>query len=205
MIFNLLNTQFLIFYILFFVPSLVIHEFSHALIAYRLGDPTAKNMGRLSLNPLVHLDIFGTLAIFLIGFGWAKPVPINPYNFQNVRRDSSLVSLAGPIANLIIAGICLLLFRFLGLDYNSLLFNVISIIMQVNIILGIFNLIPLGPLDGFKIVSGLLPTNLAIQWEEANQYTYILLIILLILPIGGQTVIGRILETISNFAWQIIF
>jgi Zn-dependent protease len=204
MFFNLLNTQAILFYILFFIPSLTIHEFSHGFIAYKLGDNTAKSMGRLTLNPLAHLDLIGTIAIFLIGFGWAKPVPINPYNFKNIRRDTALVSLAGPASNFIMAGVSILLLNIFGLSSNTLLFNILAAFAQINIILGLFNLLPLGPLDGFKIVSGFLPTELAIKWEETQQLTYILLIIFLILPINGQTIVSYILDLASNLFWNAI-
>ncbi len=204
MLSNIFDLQFIIFYVLFFVPSLVIHEFSHAFTAYKLGDNTAKDMGRLTLNPLVHLDLFGTLAIFLIGFGWAKPVPINPYNFKNIRRDTALVSLAGPLSNFLIGGFGLLIL-YLGFGQNIPLLSLLLVpLIQINFILGIFNLIPLGPLDGFKIVSGLLPTELAVQWEHANQLSFILLFILLFLPINGSTLVDQIINLISHFIFSAI-
>lgn len=188
-----LNTALIIPYILFFIPALIIHEFSHAYVAYKLGDPTPKAMGRLTLNPFVHLDLVGTLAIFLIGFGWAKPVPINPYNFKNIRRDTALVSLAGPGANFILAIIGLFILYLIGNNWF------LEPFILINIVLGTFNLIPLGPLDGFKIISGILPTKMSIQWEESSRLTYILLIILLILPINGQTIISMYLQTVLIF------
>ena len=188
-----LNTALIIPYILFFIPALIIHEFSHAYVAYKLGDPTPKAMGRLTLNPLAHLDLVGTLAIFLIGFGWAKPVPINPYNFKNIRRDTALVSLAGPGANFILAIIGLFILYLIGNNWF------LEPFILINIVLGTFNLIPLGPLDGFKILSGILPPKMAIQWEESSQLTYILLIILLIVPINGQTIISMYLQIVLNF------
>ncbi|KKP69474.1 hypothetical protein A2X44_03005 [candidate division CPR3 bacterium GWF2_35_18] len=187
-----LNTALIIPYILFFIPALIIHEFSHAYIADKLGDPTPKAMGRLTINPFAHLDLVGTLAIFLIGFGWAKPVPINPYNFKNIRRDTALVSLAGPAANFALAILGLIILYFIGNNWF------LEPFILINIVLGTFNLIPLGPLDGFKIVSGILPTKMAIQWEESSKLTYILLIILLILPINGQTVISMYLQIILD-------
>ena len=197
----------LLFYILFFIPALTIHECAHAFMANKLGDPTAKNMGRLTLNPLAHLDLFGTLAILLIGFGWAKPVQINPYNFGNIRRDSALVALAGPASNMLIAAIVILILRILpyNLSQESLLGSIGIIFAEINIILAVFNLIPLGPLDGFKIVSGLLPTELAQKWEESNQLSYIALIILLFLPIQGQTLVSMLINKISSFIWMLIF
>lgn len=184
------DPKYLIAYIVFFIPALVFHEFSHAIVADRLGDPTPKKMGRLTLNPLSHLDLLGTLSLFLVGFGWAKPVPINPYNFKNIRRDTALVSFAGPIANFILALLGIAFLNFVG--YNLL----IEGFTLINITLGTFNLLPLGPLDGFKIIAGIIPAKLATQWEEANGLTYVLLIILLIIPINGQTVISTFLQAV---------
>ena len=204
MFFNFLNPQFILFYILFFIPSLVIHEFSHAFAAYKLGDPTAKNSGRLSLNPLVHLDLLGTISILLIGFGWAKPVPINPYNFDKPRRDSAITSFAGPLSNITIAIIGIIIINILSISSSSFLFAIISIFIQINIILAVFNLIPLGPLDGFKIVSGILPPRLAMQWEEALNQTYLLLLVFLILPINGQTIVSHLIEAVNSLVWMLV-
>ena len=133
--------------------------------------------------------------------------PINPYNFGNIRRDSALVALAGPASNMLIAAIVILILRILpyNLSQESLLGSIGIIFAEINIILAVFNLIPLGPLDGFKIVSGLLPTELAQKWEESNQLSYIALIILLFLPIQGQTLVSMLINKISSFIWMLIF
>ena len=160
------------------VLSISVHEFSHAFVANALGDDTAKKMGRMTLNPGAHLDPVGTLFLLLLGFGWGKPVPFNPINLKNPRRDSALVSLAGPVSNLILAIVLSLILKFTPVD------GIFSVFLYTatfyNLILGFFNLIPLGPLDGNKIVFGFLPNKLAIQWLEFQRYgTFILLFLIL--------------------------
>ncbi|HOD01578.1 MAG TPA: site-2 protease family protein [bacterium] len=160
------------------IVSISIHEFSHAFVANALGDSTAKKGGRLTLNPKAHLDPIGMLFLLLLGFGWGKPVPFDPNNLKNPRRDSALVSLAGPASNLILAVIISLILKLAKAD------NIFGLFLYMtafyNLILGFFNLIPLGPLDGNKIVFGFLPGRLAIQWMEFQKYgTYILLFLII--------------------------
>lgn len=145
----------LFFIILIF--SIVIHEYSHGYAAYKLGDPTAKNMGRLTLNPIAHLDLFGSLLVPILMymttgfvFGWAKPVPYNPYFLRNQKYGPAIVAIAGPSANLSTALVFGILFRFLPLEGFTL-------IVLINIILAIFNLVPIPPLDGSKILFALIP------------------------------------------------
>jgi len=138
--------------------ALSFHEYSHGRVAYALGDPTAQRAGRLTLNPLAHLDPIGTIAIFIVHIGWAKPVPVNPNNFSNPRKDMVLVSLAGPASNLLlalIAGVLLKGLTFAGLKLSTPWMMVLYT-MDINIILMVFNLIPLPPLDGSKILFGLV-------------------------------------------------
>lgn len=160
------------------IVSICIHEFSHALAAYKLGDPTAKYLGRLTLNPKAHLDPVGTLFLLFVGFGWGKPVPFNPLNLKNPKRDAALISLAGPASNFILAVILSLPFKYLGI--NSLTGVFLGLTILYNLTLGFFNLIPFGPLDGNKIVYGFLPYNLSVQWEDFQRYgTYILMFLVL--------------------------
>lgn len=160
--------------VLFF--CLPIHEFAHGFVADKLGDPTARAMGRLDLNPFAHLDIIGSLAIILFGFGWAKPVPVNPRNFKNPKRDWALVSVAGPVANIIMALIFMIITKiiyrlggFMNQNALSILISIFSYITLVNISLAVFNLIPIPPLDGSKIIGALLPAriyNTILQYER---------------------------------------
>ncbi|OGC78402.1 MAG: hypothetical protein A2145_01760 [candidate division Zixibacteria bacterium RBG_16_40_9] len=147
--------------------SLTIHEYAHAWSANRLGDPTAKELGRLTLNPLAHIDFLGILMLYLVHLGWAKPVPVNPYNLKNPRRDMMWVAAAGPISNIILAFILGLFIRSLshsGLSFDPNSFSGILIYMLVfgfliNLVLAFFNLLPIPPLDGSKILRGFLPAR----------------------------------------------
>jgi Zn-dependent protease len=152
---------------------LTIHEFAHGYTAYKLGDNTAKNMGRLSLNPLRHLDPFGAVCIVLFHFGWAKPVPINPRNFKNPKRDFAITAIMGPIANIIMAFISAFFYVMLvtvfkdtllgATAFGSILVTVVNFVYifhSINIGLGIFNLIPIPPLDGSRILNAILPSRI---------------------------------------------
>lgn len=139
--------------------ALSVHEYSHAQMAYFLGDPTAKYQGRLTINPLKHLDPFGTLMIFIIGFGWGKPVPFNPHNLRNQKWGPALVGLAGPLSNFIMALSVGLFLRFIELP-NPALVLFFSIFVWLNILLGVFNLLPIPPLDGSHIFFTILPSSL---------------------------------------------
>lgn len=178
-----------------------VHEFSHAYLADRLGDPTPRSQGRLSLNPLVHLDLVGTLALLLIGFGWGKPVEFDPYNLKSPRRDAAIISLAGPASNLALATLITVLGRLFipDLFFGALLVPVI----YINIILAIFNFVPISPLDGEKIVFGLLPRDLAYEFHSIMSRYGLLILILLILPFFGstppiQTLIGPVINFILH-------
>lgn len=160
------------------IVSICIHEFSHALAAFKLGDPTAKNLGRLTLNPKAHLDPVGTLFLVFLGFGWGKPVPFNPYNLKNPKRDSAIISLAGPLSNFILALVLALLIKLVGA--GSIFGAFLYLTILYNLMLGFFNLIPLGPLDRNKIVFGILPNQLAIQWLEIQRYGLYILLLLII-------------------------
>lgn len=156
------------------VLAISVHEAAHAYVATFLGDDTPRLQGRLTLNPKAHLDTWGTLLIIFIGIGWGKPVMFNPYNLRNPRRDTALISLAGPASNLIIAGLVAFITSFIpSLGAMAYLF------VFLNVALAIFNLIPIEPLDGFKVVSGILPQSLVMDWEETRKYGLIVLLILL--------------------------
>lgn len=169
--------------------AITVHEFAHGFIADKLGDPTPRMSGRLTFNPLAHLDPIGTLMLFIAHIGWAKPVPVNPNNFQNPRKDMLWVALAGPISNLISAFVFGMLLRgmlFFGLplftiEQLSLSIEVIQILVVFNIILAVFNTIPIFPLDGYRILTGLLPVQQAYGFSQFARYgPFILLGIILI-------------------------
>ena len=151
------------------IPAFTFHEFAHAWVAYRLGDPTAKNMGRLTLNPLKHLEVFGILMVLTVGFGWAKPVMVNPANLRNGRRDTALVAVAGPLTNLLLAVVLALLWRLVGVLDNRFVDDIVLTSIGLNVTLLFFNLIPLAPLDGFKAVVGWLPEGPSELWARTAQ------------------------------------
>ncbi len=172
-------------YIVLVLVMLPIHELAHAFIATKLGDDTARWHGRLTFNPFAHLDLWGTLMLVLFGFGYAKPVPVNPRNFRNPRRDMALVALAGPLSNLLMAVLVLLLFRllvFLAPASGAVLMigaTLVNIVAPINIGLAVFNLLPIPPLDGSRIFSAILPSRWAFWMAQHEHQIRILLIILL--------------------------
>lgn len=163
--------------------ALSFHEFAHAWAAYRLGDDTASLMGRLTLDPISHIDPFGLLCLLVTRrFGWAKPVPVNPNNFKDSRKGMMWVSLAGPVMNFTVAFITLLLTTLIvekfGLT-NQVMIQVLINIYSVNVGIGIFNLIPLPPLDGSKILAGFLPTKIYWKFLEIERYSQIIMLVLI--------------------------
>lgn len=186
----------LIVLILLLGVAFPIHELAHALTARQLGDDTSERLGRITLNPLAHLDPFGTLLFALTGFGWAKPVPVNTYRLRgNPRTSFAIVALAGPISNLLLAGLFALLFRltlsFAGRD--SLLTNVLlfafSVAVQLNIFLALFNLIPIPPLDGSRLLTALLPDQGQVWMDQLERYGFIILIALSATGVLGQLIV----------------
>lgn len=177
------------------IVSITIHEFSHALASDLLGDPTARSMGRLTLNPKAHLDPIGTLLLLLTGIGWGRPVPFNPLNLKNPKRDSAIIAFSGPLSNFILAVLVSLLLRFIGGTVAGFLYMVVF----YNLILGFFNLMPVNPLDGFKVVAGLLPQELFYQWMQIAPYgSYILLFLIL------SRTIGKILDPLVRFSLTLL-
>jgi len=193
----------LIISIICLVIAITIHEFSHALAADLLGDPTPRSQGRLSLNPLKHLDLLGTIMLFFVHFGWGKPVQIDPYNLKNPRKDELLIALAGPASNLILATLISISIHIFSLNDISII--LLSNLIQINVILAIFNLIPIPPLDGSKILLNLLPQDISSQWEEAfSKYGLILLLAFLFLPINGNTLVGITMTPIISFVLKLL-
>lgn len=170
-----------------FLFAMVIHEVAHGWVAYKLGDPTAKFSGRLTLNPVSHIDPIGTivlpLTLIIMGspfvFGWAKPVPINFMGLRNPKKDIIWVGAAGPLANMIFAFIAVALSRLFPIGNFPLLSDIFKLTILVNLILAAFNLIPIPPLDGSRILFGLLPPNLAMKYMRIEPYGFIVLFILL--------------------------
>ena len=155
--------------------SLSVHEFAHAWVSDKLGDPTAKHLGRVTLNPKAHIDPIGMLVLVVAGFGWGRPVPFNPLNLKYPKRDSALIALAGPASNFILAILVAIILKFV--TPNTLVAGALQLLVFYNLMLGVFNLMPFHPLDGFKIVGGLLPNNLAMQWYQMQPYGIIILIV----------------------------
>ncbi|NQU73675.1 MAG: site-2 protease family protein [Candidatus Omnitrophica bacterium] len=159
--------------------SVIAHEVAHGWVAYLFGDNTAKHSGRLTFNPAVHLDPMGTLALFFVGFGWAKPVPVNYANLKNFRLGLICVALAGCVTNILIATIALSLLRIGTISANPLAVTVLFVVARVNIILGAFNLIPIPPLDGSKVLMGFLPFETQRVLASIEPYGFFVLIFLL--------------------------
>lgn len=187
--------------------ALTLHEYAHGYVAYRLGDPTAKNAGRLTLNPLSHLDPIGTLAFIFIKIGWAKPVPVNPVYFQNPRKDMLWVALAGPASNLLLAIVSAFLLRIIVvvvgmLPYSHMLEAIVVPFswmlvasVWINLVLCVFNFLPIPPLDGSRILTGLLPAKIAHTYASYERYGFILVLIL-----AFTGVLSMIISPIIRFA-----
>jgi len=190
------------------LAAITVHEFAHAFMAVRLGDPTPKLLGRLTFNPIAHLDPFGTLLPILliltgspIVFGWGKPVQFDPYNLENPRRDSALISFAGPAANLLLASLLSLILRLSSGPFSPFYFlsSVLPSFIVINVVLATFNLIPVHPLDGGKILIGLLPNKEAYKAERfLSQYGMIILLFLIFPILNGRSPVFIILSPLIN-------
>ncbi len=187
-----------------FLVGVTVHEFAHGWVADRLGDPTARLQGRLTLNPLPHIDPLGAIAIFLAGFGWAKPVPVNAFNLRHPVRDMAWVAAAGPVSNFLAAFLALLILQFmphlvLQPFLQDPLEGVFVAIYKINLMLGVFNLIPLPPLDGGHFLPYFLPRGS--RWTVLNQIEQIGPFILILLVISGviSRVMNPLIRLISEF------
>jgi Zn-dependent protease len=198
---------------IFILVGFPVHEFSHALAAYRLGDSTARYQGRLSLNPIVHFDPLGgtilAVSAVLGGFfiGWAKPTPVNPYNLRYGRRGEAIVALAGPLSNLIMAAVVAIPIRLiaanpsllasvLSSDLSSFAFFVATFFVEINVFLMVFNLLPIPPLDGWRVLLGLVDARTAYNLRPFEQYGFV---ILLVIVLAGGRFLGGLAEQIFRF------
>ena len=187
------------------IPALVcitLHELSHGFVAYKLGDDTAKNAGRLTLNPIKHLDIMGLIMMVVFHFGWAKPVPVNMMRFRSPKRGMALTALAGPVSNVLLALVFLFLY---GLLYRALysvqfLLDMIWLTAYISLALAIFNIIPISPLDGSKVLFALLPDAAYAKLMRYERYGMILLLVLV-----ATGVLGKPLTTVTEAAFDKLF
>ena len=189
--------------------SAILHEVMHGVVAEKLGDPTARVLGRITLNPIPHLDPIGSILLPLVGilsgsgiiFAWAKPVPINPLHFKDPKKDMALSALAGPLTNLLIAIIAAQLIKFLPV--NETLSPILYIIVLYNLMLTILNLIPIPPLDGSKVLASILPDDLAASYLSIERYGIFILLFLLFFPVGGFS-LGDVMRNLIFFSINLL-
>jgi Zn-dependent protease len=197
---------YMLFRVITVLAAITFHEVAHGYVAYRCGDPTAKMLGRLTLNPIKHMDIIGTLSLFLLGFGWAKPVPVNPRNFSNFRRDDFLVSIAGIVTNLTLFIISTALLFGLNRAGDSVVldyvFQFFGMFATINLGLAIFNILPIPPLDGFHLLNDTLlggRLRMNAQFFQTSQ----LILILLVASGWLNGILSAVMSAVQNGVWNL--
>jgi Zn-dependent protease len=188
------------FFIIFpgLLASITIHEFAHAWTADKLGDPTPRYQGRVTLDPRAHLDPLGVIAMLLTRFGWGRPVEFDPYNLKNPVRDTAIIALAGPASNMIVAGILALVLN-LGLVENAFVMISLANIIFINVVLAIFNLVPVYPLDGSKIMLAVLPRQTAVEYDQFMHRYGLFILLALIFPwAGGVSPVSQLILPVIN-------
>lgn len=200
------------------LPGIIIgisfHEFAHAKTAVKLGDDTPQLQGRVTLNPIKHIDIIGLICLIIAHFGWGKPVQINPYNFKKPFRDQMLVSLAGPVMNLLLAFVTLVIWGILYISglFNGLSENVVMVLntvfyltAQINIVLFVFNLLPIPPLDGAKILMYFVPDRFKMILMNLEKYSLIIFLIIILSPISEWILLPTISWIMNGMMWLLSF
>lgn len=192
------------------IPALIcitLHELSHGFVAYKLGDNTAKNMGRLTLNPIKHIDIFGLIMMVVLKFGWAKPVPVNMRNFKNPKRDMAITALAGPLSNVLICCVVLFIYGLVylpcnlaGTEFAGSLLYAVYITAYLSIALAIFNILPIPPLDGSKVLFSLMSDESYMKLMRYERYGMLLLLVLIV-----TDVLGNPLYAVTEFVFDKLF
>jgi Zn-dependent protease len=197
------------FVIIALVIGFTIHEYAHAALAYKFGDPTAKDQGRLTLSPMAHIEPIGALLILIVGFGWARPVPVNSSYFKKPRIAGVIVSLAGPISNLITAFVSVFLWYLLialGLTnimsetVHEFFYQLFNFVTYLNVLLFVFNLLPLPPLDGYRIIEELVPRNVRYKMKQFEGYAILIFLLLVLTPLDQYTI-----QPLLNVIQPIIF
>lgn len=205
------NPLLFLFSLISLIVAVTIHEFAHAYAADKLGDPTPRLQGRVTLNPLAHLDPIGTILILISGFGWGKPVIFDPYNLRNPRKDAAIISFAGPLSNFLLALTLSIIYKlfifFHFFNFDTIGYSIISVfffsLILLNVTLGVFNLIPIHPLDGFKIVGGILSREKAQEWYQLERYG-LLFLLALFLPLGSSSMLDIIIRPATQVIMNLL-